>query len=296
MKFTHLDLFSGIGGISLGLERTGGFETIAFCEPEPFCQKVLKKHWAHVPIYNDVNTITEEFDGSAFIISGGFPCQPYSTAGQQRGSEDDRDLWDQMFNCIKKYKPTWVLGENVTGIINMALDRVLSDLESEGYSCRAFVIPACSLNAKHRRDRVWIMGYSEHDGSSSATESRITGQTSAGTQERQKETVQSKGTGRRKDDAPLAHTPSGGQQGQGSSGTASDSKKNKAEQTIESVASRIRGIWAAEPELGRVAYGIPDRVDRLTALGNAVVPQIPEIIGHAILEAEKDRVNINKNG
>ena len=171
-----LDLFSGIGGFSLGLERAG-METVAFCEIEDYPVKVLKKHWPDVPIAKDIRKLsynykTKEliYDGEVIyvgpidLICGGFPCQPFSVAGKQRGKEDDRHLWPEMFRLIKEIRPTWVVGENVAGFIKMALDDVLANLESEGYATRPFVIPACAVGAVHRRDRVWIVGYSEHNG------------------------------------------------------------------------------------------------------------------------------------
>lgn len=161
-KLKVLDLFSGIGGFSKALEELGGFETVAFCEIDPFCQEILRKHWKDVPIYDDVRTI--DFKGEVDVICGGFPCQPYSVAGSQKGKDDERDLWKEMFTCIKRYKPTWVIGENVPGIVNMALDNVLTDLESLSYSTQTLDIPACAIGAKHIRRRVWILGYSEHDG------------------------------------------------------------------------------------------------------------------------------------
>lgn len=161
----NLDLFSGIGGFSLGLERAG-MQTVAFCEKDKFCQKVLHKHWPDVPLFEDIHDITIESlqgrgVGKIDIITGGFPCQPFSVAGQQGGKNDDRYLWPAMFNVIKSVKPAWVLCENVTGIIPMALDEVLSDLEDKAYTTQTFIIPACSLNAPHRRERVWILAHSD---------------------------------------------------------------------------------------------------------------------------------------
>lgn len=160
-----LDLFSGIGGFSLGLDRAG-FETVAFCEIEPYCQKILKKHWPGVPIFDDVRKLTNEtFTESVDVVCGGFPCQPFSLAGKQRGEDDDRHLWPEMLRIIKEFKPTWVIGENVAGFINMALDDVSSDLENEGYEVQSFVIPACAVNGIHRRDRIWIVANTESNGS-----------------------------------------------------------------------------------------------------------------------------------
>lgn len=160
-KIRILDLCSGIGGFSLGLEATGGFETVAFCEVEEFCCKVLNKHWPGVPIYNDLKElgndptrIVQEFD----LICGGIPCQPFSVAGKQKGKEDDRHLWPYMFAIVKHKKPTWVIVENVGGFVNVALDDVCLNLEAEGYATQSFIIPACGVEAPHRRDRIWIIG------------------------------------------------------------------------------------------------------------------------------------------
>ena len=154
-----LSLFSGIGGIDLAAEWAG-IETIAFCEIDPFCQKVLKKHWPDVPIFPDIKELRGEDIGTVDIVAGGFPCQPYSVAGKQGGKEDDRDLWPEMFRVIQETKPTWIVGENVAGFVNMELERTLLDLESEGYETQTLIIPACAVNAKHQRYRTFIVGYS----------------------------------------------------------------------------------------------------------------------------------------
>ena len=165
---THkiLDLFSGLGGFSLGLERTGHFKTIAFCDNDKFSKLILDKHWKGVKIYDDVREITKEKfkeDGIPFpdIITGGFPCQPFSVAGKQKGTSDDRHLWPEMFRIIKAFKPRYVIGENVRGIINIqdgvVFETVCTDLESEGYEVQPFIIPAAGVGAPHRRERVWIV-------------------------------------------------------------------------------------------------------------------------------------------
>lgn len=164
-----IELFAGIGGIALAAEWAG-IETVAFCEREPFCQKVLNKNFRGVPIFDDVRTLNRQLleekgviepGGTIDIISGGFPCQPYSIAGKRRGTEDDRDLWPEMFRIIKELRPTWVVGENVANFANMELDRTLFDLESAGYKGQSFIIPACAVDAKHRRDRTFVVAYSD---------------------------------------------------------------------------------------------------------------------------------------
>ena len=161
-----LSLFSGIGGIDLACEWAG-IETVAFCEREPFCQKVLNKHWPHIPIYDDVCTLTKgrlEQDGIEYgtvgVVHAGYPCQPYSLAGERKGQDDDRALWPEVKRILEEIRPTWFVGENVAGHITMGLDDVLSDLASIGYSTQPIVIPACSVGTLHQRDRVFVLSYS----------------------------------------------------------------------------------------------------------------------------------------
>ena len=249
-----LDLFSGIGGFSLGLERAGAFRTVAFCEREPFCQAVLRKHWPDTPIYDDVRTIPTDELGGIDLICGGFPCQPWSIAGQQRGAEDDRDLWPAMARLIAELRPRWVIGENVRGFVNepMGLQRSLSDLESLEYEATAFVIPACAVDAPHRRDRVWIVANADGQrcGASRSGETQTGAATSPITTGEQSSPVADAGT--------------------------------ETERASEGHTSECDG-WIIEPSVGRVAHGVPNRVDRLKALGNAVVPQVVEQIGRAIM-------------
>lgn len=298
MKLKVLDLFSGIGGFSLGLERTGGFETVAFCEIEPFCQKVLKKHWPKVPIFEDVRTL--DYEGSVDVISGGFPCQPFSVAGKQKGAEDDRHLWPAMFDLVKKYRPDWVIGENVTGLIPLGLDSVLTDLEGEEYTVRTFIIPAVAVDAKHKRDRVWIMAHSN----SSNQRSRLRyGQSKGSSTRKCSSNCGAVGTKRAVGNAKVMQCDGGGDNaasidGQipkpgGASGEdiMADTEGVYAQgQQNRSGKEQSRGgcRWEPEPAVGRVADGVSGRVDRLKALGNAVVPQIPEIIGDAILQSIKE--------
>ena len=168
MKLKLLDLFSGIGGFSLGLESTGYFETIAFVEKDKFCQQVLKKNFKDIPIESEVRNVKGE-RYAADIITGGFPCQPFSVAGKRRGTDDDRYLWDETIRIIRECKARWFIGENVEGIINiqdgMVLRQVQDDLEKEGFQVQCLVIPASSIGAWHQRKRVWILAYSKHNGS-----------------------------------------------------------------------------------------------------------------------------------
>ena len=168
MKLRHLDLFSGIGGFSLGLESTGGFETVAFCDIEKYCLQVLEKRFPGVPRYTDIKELNYDkikSDGlfPIDIITGGYPCQPFSVAGRKKGEEDPRHLWPEMFRLVQELRPSWVIGENVSGHIKLGLDTVLKNLESEGYSARTFSISASSVGANHQRERVWIVANAKQD-------------------------------------------------------------------------------------------------------------------------------------
>lgn len=172
---THLSLFSGIGGLDLAAEAAG-FRTVGQCEWADYPTKVLEKHWPEVPRWKDIRTLTKEsfYERTGLrtveLISGGFPCQPFSCAGKRRGKDDDRYLWPEMLRVINELRPTWVVGENVANIVNMALDQVLSDLEDQGYQTRAFIIPACGVEAPHQRDRCAIVAWN-HDSQPNRRES-----------------------------------------------------------------------------------------------------------------------------
>lgn len=158
----HIDLFSGIGGFALAAQWAG-FTTSQFVEIDPFCQKVLAKNFKGVPIHGDIRTFSGfHFRGECDLLTGGFPCQPFSQAGKRLGKEDDRFLWDEMLRVIREIKPRWVCGENVTGLLTMGIDDMLSDLEKERYITRTVIIPACAVSAPHRRDRVWIIAHSDN--------------------------------------------------------------------------------------------------------------------------------------
>ena len=172
----HLDLFSGIGGFALGLEATRRIKTVAFCEIDKYCTKVLNKNWPGVPVYNDIRELTydrlkTDEIGPIDIITGGYPCQPFSIAGSKKGVEDPRHLWPEYFRLIRELRPTWVIGENVSGHIKLGLDAVQEDLESEGYSLRTFSVSASSIGANHQRERVWTVANANGSGNQS-TKSR----------------------------------------------------------------------------------------------------------------------------
>ena len=260
-----ISLFSGIGGIDLGLERAG-MTCVAQVENDPFCNKVLEKHWPSVPRFGDIRNVGKHNLPAAELVCGGFPCQPFSNAGNRKGDEDDRYLWPEMFRVVQELKPAWFFGENVAGIINMALDTVLFDLESEGYTCETFVIPACAVNAPHRRDRVWIVAYTNGSGC-------VHGQPEINTTEARKYAL-SEPFASGKD---VANPNSK----RGRSGIAGEQNAKDARKSPGSA----RGFdwWDVEPAVGRVAHGVPGRMDRLRSLGNAVVPQVVEEIGRVIM-------------
>ena len=200
MVLRHLDLFSGIGGFSLGLEATGGFETVAFCDIEEFPRKVLQKHWPHVKQYTDIKELNYEqlkADGlfPIDIITGGYPCQPFSVAGRKKGEKDPRHLWPEYFRLVKELRPTWVIGENVGGHIKLGLDTVLENLESEGYAVRTFSIPASAIGANHKRERVWIVAHSERNGFIASEERRSTEETISNKSKGKNNTLNVEGTG-----------------------------------------------------------------------------------------------------
>lgn len=238
-KLKVLDLFSGIGGFSLGLERTGGFETVAFCEIEEFPRKVLNKHWPDVPIYNDVRTL--EHDGAIDVICGGFPCQDLSAAGNQKGLGGSRSgLWTEITRLIGDLRPKFAILENVSAVLTGPSEQpgqwygsILKDLAELGYDAEWENIPAGALGAPHERQRWWSIAYPHEMG------------------------------------AEIRYFEI--------------ARRSLSRDRLESLARTWR---ASEPSFIRMGDGLPFEVDRIGALGNSVVPQIPEIIGNAILEAQ----------
>ena len=289
----HFDVCSGIGGFSLGFRWAALSEPVAFCEIDPYCQKVLAKNFPNIPIFNDVKELVNDRPESTRtipdhdILTSGYPCQPFSVAGQRRGEEDERNIWRFVFEIVKRKHPTWCVFENVYGHIAMGLDQVLHDMESEGYTTQTFVVPACSLNAPHKRDRLWIVcnladteseglqGLDKRSPTISAERDEITDIRTKGS--RDKNVANSKCMGRESRTSvreELAREESHG--------------KFNNRSTDGSAQERARSWWDVEPNVGRVAYGIPSRVDRLRGLGNAIVPQIAMQIGLSIKEAMND--------
>jgi len=344
MRF--LSLFAGIGGFDLGLERAG-MECAGQVEIDKFCLRVLKHHWPDVKRVEDIRNVTGLEFGTVGLVCGGFPCQPFSCAGKRKGKADDRYLWPEMLRVIQVYRPAWVLGENVAGIIGVELDKVLSDLEGIGYkTAPPFIIPACAVDAPHRRDRVWIVAWNNDSftirepqsfgavGGKSERENPVAGRICAtlanserfgnggarrlqerGKIERTLEKASSQ-IERSSENVPDANSPRFGERRRTESvqsefgaaehagQDAADTKsiglqgecitrwngESSSERTFPEPAGSDSGIcarrWLTEPDVGRVAHGVPGRVDRLRSLGNAVVPQVIEEIGRAIMKVE----------
>ena len=319
-QLTVLDLFSGIGGFSLGLERTGGFETIQFVEINTFCQKVLKKHWPEVPCHDDITTYTAP-EGFADVICGGFPCQDISTAGKGAGIEGARSgLWKEYARLIGEVRPRFAIVENVSALLGRGLGVVLGDLAALGYYAEWHCIPASAVGAPHRRDRVWILAH-RNSNRLMGGESRSKGHQGEAQSQPfiSRENVAHTGCNRGRSSKELDRDEA--KRGQGIL-NSTDSGEDVAHPDfcgVEGPRAKFKtaGVggsgedvahapgfyaqrlhngqgkgkswggswWAVEPNVGRVAHGVPSRVDRLKSLGNAVVPQIPELLGNAILES-----------
>ncbi len=283
-----LDLFSGIGGFSLAASWTGCIETVAFCEIDPFCQKILKKHWPDVPVYSDITKLKGEDFEKIDIITGGFPCQPFSLAGKRKGTADDRHLWPEMLRIISEVKPTWVIAENVYGLLSqqegVVFENCCLDLENQGYEVQPFIIPACAINAPHRRDRVWIVAYRKD-----ASDTISYGQSTTKSTSRNIECVMgeafSKDKRRKKktnEKIPGTNKPNANR----------SIGKNWNERWIE-VAQRLCKLDDGL-STGLVGYldmtnehlqkRNEDRTKKLKALGNAIVPQVVYQIMMSLLE------------
>jgi len=328
-RLTHLSLFTGIGGIDLAAEWAG-FTTVGQCDNAAYPTKILTKHWPNVPKWKDIRDVTKENfrektgQASVTLISGGFPCQPFSQAGKRRGSADDRYLWPEMLRVIRELRPDWVLGENVAGFVKMALDQALSDLESADYTARAFVLPACAVDAPHQRMRCFIVGHlgnAQHDGSSAQTIPGGAAPSCEHLSEESDTSRQSAGAGGRTDHAPVAdtnesrflyreteiNTAKTGQHAQcqpaSSCQNVADTSraglqrnglpKERPAQCCEAEYNGLSGAlpenwqWPTEPGVGRVADGLSQRVDRIKCLGNAVVPQQVYPLLRAIAKIER---------
>ena len=351
----HLDLFSGIGGFSYAAQQIwkDDHNIIAFVEKDKYCQRVLKKHWPNIPIIDDIKGFnyekftnvsnTENSDdktskntegwsqmqsgrgscrsGTAKIdlLTGGFPCQPFSVAGRKKGKKDDRYLWPNMFKIIQETKPTWIIGENVPGIINMGLETTVFDLEEEGYEVEVLVLPAIGVSALHKRNRVWIIANTDNSGSgTSEYGNKREGQKNEQEHEgqsfdrsgRQGEDVSDTDTERSQRYRNTENKDKERRQEQTghirkSCGSTNRTFKNSRENTFtqQRLGNMVDGlsrelgklgvIWNKEPNIPRVTTGTKDRISKLTALGNAIVPQVVMPIMWAIKEIEYNK-SINR--
>jgi DNA (cytosine-5)-methyltransferase 1 len=281
----HVDLCSGIGGFALGFEWAELSTPILFCDTEKWCREILKKHWPDVPIAEDVKELAndpERLVPDCNILSAGYPCQPFSVAGKQKGTEDDRHIWPYILKIVAQKRPTWCVFENVYGHVALGLDEVLLDLEAEGYSTRTFIVPACGVNAPHRRDRLWIIAHSELADTQSIG---VEGLRTSGEQEPHAYVGEKVSVCGSEDVADTQSEQSTPDDNGGEQGTVSEPQQV---QPRGSSSWGGRGCnWETEPDVGRVAHGIPRRVDRLKGLGNAIVPQIAMQIGLAIKQELK---------
>ena len=288
-----VDLFSGIGGFSLGLHRADPrFKTIAFCEIEPFCQEVLKQNFPGVTLYNDIKDT--KINEPTFLVCGGFPCQGFSQAGLQRGTEDDRYLWGEMFDVIKHTQPRWVIAENVRGIVTtqdgLAFNTVHTDLESEGYEVQAFNIPAIGKGAWHKRERIWFIAANTNSGEQFGCNDasgihQTEQQRMVGNEEKNRNKVWS--------ETKRCSEVSGSLQVATNTNSIGTQVPIEGKLSTEQMSGSEceESWWQIESRLCGVPYGITTGVDknrtkRLKALGNGVVPQIVEEIGRAIIKAE----------
>ena len=379
----HVDLCSGIGGFALGFEWAELSKPVLFCDIEPWSRQILAKHWPDVPIADDVKELANDptriihaIGDRPSILTAGYPCQPFSQAGQRRGSEDDRHIWPEIFSIIQQVRPDWIVCENVSGHITMGLDEVLSDLaDKANYAVQTFHLGAVSVDAPHRRMRLWIVarnvGNTKHDGSPTPTVKGSIGEASKHNTQGQNKTSQSQGASEPRDSGSVgesaittdvadarrkptrgaaksersssyatrrssrlnprnsevspssdvadaqsvrtgksrhAHktegsTESSATQPYGSSADVANAQSKRLEddgrrgelgrerdrRRVPTQSSREKrsNTWKPEPPVGRVANGIPRRVDRLKGLGNAIVPQIAMRIGQTIKAVEE---------
>lgn len=307
-----LSLFAGGGLGDFGF-MASGMDIAGQIEIDEYCQKILTLRYPDSYKWRDIKNVTgEEIKnkiGQVDIITGGFPCQPFSVAGKQKGKEDNRYLWPEMLRIITECRPRWIVGENVPGIINLALDTVCTDLEAEGYEVWPIVFPSHALGAWHKRDRLWIICHSKHDGQLASQESRSV-EARSGSGETEQEQA-SKPARPSEQYAPVAYSTDTGLEGMcGRQESAHEDVSNtrpfsKGSKIIRGngegsstqffrCSEMFRRYWKSEPAVGRVANGIADRVHRLKMLGNGQVPAATYVIGKMIMEIEDQLKEVNK--
>ena len=291
---THGSLFSGIGGFDLAAEWMN-WTNVFHCEKDDKARQVLHKRFPNTITHEDIYELDgTQYEGQIDIISGGFPCQPFSLAGKRKGRDDDRYLWPQMLRIIREIKPTYVVGENVFGLVNMedgkTFDDIWSTLENEGYTVESFILPACAVQAWHRRDRVWIIAYSNEIEGSKETRrnAKDSDRIRCNSDKREKEPSKRRQRESSTGDLQRIHTDTDGKRLERNG----QCRKNQRWQSAEGYFGSSGGTWTdweTEPGVGRVATRISNRVDRLRQLGNAIVPQVAYQIFKIIQQVEDTR-------
>ena len=307
-------LFAGIGGFDLGLERTNGFEVVWQVEWDSYCQKVLAKHWPSVPCYGDIHDVGAHNLAPVDVLVGGFPCQPVSVAGKRKGQDDDRWLWPEFGRLICELRPRYVLVENVPGLLVRGMGDVLGDLSTFGYDAEWGIVSAASVGAPHLRKRIFIIAHAngtrckERWGSVPVSQKQSsfecpsedvahapnTDDSPSGT-ERRGPSRQPRRGGGREDVADAISDSEGSTHGDRSRrGVGRRQEQDISEgRQIRGNATDSGGQWAVEPDVGRVVDGLPNRVDRLKGLGNAIVPQVAEYIGRRVLAHAESQERMN---
>lgn len=260
--FTIGSLFSGIGGLELGLEWSGLGPTLWHVEKSPYCRSVLSRHWPHAELHEDVRSVGADVLARVDLICGGFPCQDVSSAGQRAGLSGDRSgLWYEFARIVAECGPRWVVVENVRSGARKWVDAVRRDLGRLGYASLPIPVSASDVGAPHQRARVFIVACRAPDADGSVV--RLERRRISGT---------------RREEAWLSEIHASDADG------ARESQPRRPEREVGRWTCDARRFWTAEPDVARVVHGLPGRVDRERALGNAVVPQCAEVIGHVILQ------------
>lgn len=295
MRLKHLSLFSGIGGFDLAAEWAG-WENVAHCEWNEFGQRVLKYYWPDADSHSDITkTDFTKYEGAVDIISGGFPCQPYSQAGKRKGKEDERHLWPEMLRAIREVKPTWVVGENVRGLVNwsdgLVFDEVCADLEAEKYEVQPFLLPASGVGAPHQRERIWFVAYSDNNEPNATQDRQGVGKGNDRNKTRKNNAKQFTGCSFSNQNAPNANDKR--LQGRKKQASVEAIRAQRNQQPTRF----LRPNWKefpAQPPICGGDDGLPTELDRITfpkwrnesikAYGNAIVPQVAYQIFKAINE------------